>query len=659
MRGSDFEVCYALQGVVRYASVKGGQPFRITSSRFAELQEANEAVVLDPDLHAEHEVTKADESNYVIAKMGQEAVHRGMRRIRYAEAATAELAHPNSQRELAAWIPGFARQIQDPAPPRPRAVSLWVRTLRTKGREALLNSEGKRGNRTLRFSPEIHFLILEAAEEFLKTEQRDVNDVLAHIVGSLAEQGKLTKDSEKVKVPSESTIRRIIKKIDPYLLTRIKHGPLAAEKAARAAGKVITSPAPLYLVQIDTHFLKVFVVDPDTGDVLGKPYLTCAFDVKTRCVVGIFISLLPASTATTLGAVRDMLSRPEKGLPGGIPIFLVPDNGVEFRNSGVERVATTLSIHFEPAMVRDPNGKAHVESFFRTLSNFLIQKLKGTTFSNPERRGEYDSETEAYATLGQIEEYVEFWIENEYHQSVHTGTGRIPIRMWEEETAKSKPMGLSKSDIDVIARSVYQCSVNNGRVRVEKNYYYSHALRTIEGQHKGKVTVLLNELDLDYVFVQHPFEKSTVIRADSVDHDYTRNLTLSEHNEAQKIKKQMTREDLRAIGKNASLLARWLLLQKIQKDSTMARSKIAKLTQGRGRRTHGKDVKSAPAGDETVRPSAVEQVMEQRRQSVTDMVPSPIPQESESKRIDAQDASQQSDAPRAVRPRSKIYRLEK
>lgn len=658
MRGSDFEVCFAHQGVVRYASVAGGMPYRITFSRFIELQAQNEAAVLKPELYAHDEIEKVADGNYSIVGLATDALRRGMRRVHYAEAAMAELVFPNSIKHIDAWLPTFAEQIKDPEPPKARAVSKWVNKLRTNGRDALLVSEKKRGNRTLRFSPEIHFLVLEAAETFMQAEQRDITDFMAHIAGRLAEQDLLTKDGEKVKIPSESTIRRIIRKIDPYLLLRIKKGPLAAERAARAAGKVIASPGPLHIVQIDTHFLKVFVVDPETGEILGVPYLACAFDVRTRCVVGMFISLMPASAATTLGAVRDMLSRPRDGLPGGIPIFLIPDNGVEFKNCAVLRVATNLLIHFEPAMVRDPNGKAHVESFFRTLSNFLIQKIKGTTFSNPDKRGDYESEKFAYATLEQVEKYVRYWVENEYHQRPHSGTGRIPIRMWEEETAKAKPDGLSKEEIDVIARTPYRCSINHGRVRVEKNYYYSHALVAIEKLHKGRVTVLLNELDLRNVCVEHPFEKNSFITADSVDPEYTRGLTLSEHAEAQKIKKQMTKDDLRAIGKNANLLARWQLLQMINKDSKMARSKIAKLTQGKGRLSHGKGVKSGAADDTTVLPSVVEQSLDQRRQPGIGMRKISDPSNVAPPHAQAGDDSGQTPAPDAGTANSTIYRLE-
>lgn len=600
MRGSEFEVCFAEIGIVRYAAVKGGKPHRIPFKRFYDLQREDEIKLTNPELHGQDAVNGAPS----LANLTDKELKKTMRCLRYAEGAVAELPFPNSVKHLKAWIPTFAKGLGDSVQPEPRTVSRWVYKYLRDGKDAFMWNQRKCGNRTLHFPPEIEILTLEATETFLSEEHRDGKDVLAYIVGKLAEQGLLTKDGTKIKIPSERTIRRHLNRIDPYLLTRIKKGVLAADKMARAAGKMITSPRPLHLVEIDTHFLKIFVIDPDTGEVLGKPYLTCAIDVRTRCIVGIFVSLLPASTTTTLAVVKDMLTRPIENLPGGVPVYIIPDNGVEFKNSGVERLFTKLCVHFEPAMVRDPNGKPHIESFFRTLSLFLIQKIKGTTFSNLEARGVYYSEGNAYATIEKIEEYVRDWVENEYHQRPHSGTGRVPIKHWEEETAKSKPMSLTKEEVNALARRPYRCRINRGQVRAEKLDYYSHALSTIEDSYKGSVTVLVNEMDLKDVLVEHPFEKSTLITADSVDPEYTRGLSMWEHEEAQKIKAQMTEKDLKAVGKYASLLARYRLLQKLQKDSTFARSKIAKLTQGKGRLSQ--DPEDCKFEDAVIQTSALE-----------------------------------------------------
>ncbi|WP_148715520.1 DDE-type integrase/transposase/recombinase [Chitinolyticbacter meiyuanensis] len=579
LRGAEFEVAYVGFGAVRYAAVCGGKQYRVTQGRFIELQTEGELTVLNADLWRQ----QVNAGLPTLATLNEDEFNAAIRQLKYAETALMVLPHPNSIRLLTEWIPEFAQSIQDNRAPSARTVSSWVKKLAEDGKDAFMAPTRRRGNRSLRFSPEIEVLLLSAVDSFLVEEHRDSKDVLAYIVGHLAEQNLLTKDGSKVKVPSERTIRRKLAAIDPFLLIRIKKGHIAAEQAARAAGKNITSPRPLYIVQIDTHYLDIFVVDPDTMEILGRPYLVCAKDVHTRCVVGTFISMFPPSATTTLGAIKDMLTRPNRGLPGGICVVLIPDNGVDFKNSGVVRVCSKLGINFQPAEVRDPNDKAHVESFFRTLTLFLIQKIKGTTFSNPKARGDYPSEKRAFATLDQLTGYINFWIENEYHVRPHSMTGRAPIRMWEESTARAKPLALLEVEADAISRRPKRCAIGKGRVRVHHEYYYSHALKTLEQTYDGLVTVLYDELDMEHVFVEHPYEKGVLIQADSINPEYTHGLTLWQHEEARKLKAKMTQQDITALGQYADVLARYQLLQTIQKDSQRAKRKLAKLTQGKGR----------------------------------------------------------------------------
>ncbi len=610
--GSEFEVTFTEMGMMRYASTKGGNICRITFDRFRDLQKKEEITVVNPELHSKDLVAGGHSS---IANLTESEVELTMLKLRYAEAATVELIYPNSIEKLKDWIPTFAERMKDKSPPKPRTVSSWVRKLRLDGKEALIAQTTNSGNRTLRFSPEMQMLILEAVDSFMQQENRDSNDVLSFIVGKLAEQNLLTKDGAKVVIPNIRTIRRQLNRIDPYLLVRIKKGVIVAEKMARAAGKKIISPRAMQIVEIDTHFMDVFVIDPDTGEVLGSPYLACAICIRTRCIVGMFISLYPASTVTTLAVMKDMLTRPKFGLPGGIPVYLVPDNGVEFKNSAVERVASKLKIIFEPAEIRDPNDKPHIESFFRTLTFTVIQKIKGTTFSNLGERDTYDSEGNAYATLEQIEEYVRDYTENEYHQRPHSQTGRIPIQMWKEETERSQPISFTKEEVDILLRRPYKCSINKGQVRQFKLTWFSHALRTLEAKHKEKVTVLIDELDLSKVYVEHPDEKGTLILAESTEPEYTTGLSMWEHEQAQNQKKEMTEKDLKAVGKYANLLARNQFLLKIQKDSKSARSKIARLTNGKGKFSSRPDQRDEVESD-SIPPSTLDS---QRHNEITNL----------------------------------------
>jgi transposase InsO family protein len=138
--------------------------------------------------------------------------------------------------------------------------------------------------------------------------------------------------------PTLRTIQRRIAILDPYVVLRAKQGTRAANNALKAADEKIISPFFTSLVEIDTHTLDIFIIESESKQVLGRPFLTCAIDVHTRCIVGYYLCMLPANATKTLAVLKQMLLRAHQGLPGGLPSLIIPDNGVEFKNTTFSRV---------------------------------------------------------------------------------------------------------------------------------------------------------------------------------------------------------------------------------------------------------------------------------------------------------------------------------
>lgn len=576
IHGSQFEVTYVAAGMVRYAASAGGKPHRIPYERFMEMQASGTLQILNSEL----ERMSADGIDRKLPELDQRGMRAMVRHARYVEAAVTQLSHPRSLKRLEKLIPVLAAEFADADPPAPRTVAWWVQKYfqESKAVTAFMPRGHLRGNRTLRFSPQVEMLITEGIQQvYLLPERRHAKDVLAYLVGKLAEQGLLDARSAVIKLPSLRTIERRIKDLDPYVITMAKRGKVAADRVARAAGRQILSPRAMFLVQIDTHYLDILLIDPETGEAIGRPYLVCIIDVYTRAVVGVYISMFPPSATTTLAAIKDMLTR------WGIPVRIIPDNGVDFKNSAFVRLCGLLGIIIVPAEIRDPNDKAHIESFFRTLTYFLTQKLTGTTFSCPIDRGEYDSRRRATLMLERLQEYILEWINEVYHKTIHTRTGRAPILAWDDATKGWLAPTFSTEEINAIARWPWERSIHKGRVLIDGIEYFSHALATLEAMGEARVTVLVDELDLHTVYVEHPSERGTLILAESTNPDYTQGLTWYAHQEVKKLRKEMTKSDLQRLGQYAYLLAWWRLLEKIQTDSTLAKRQIAKLTNGKGR----------------------------------------------------------------------------
>ncbi|CAO0823663.1 transposase [Desulfarculales bacterium] len=94
----------------------------------------------------------------------------------------------------------------------------------------------------------------------------------------------------------------------------------------------------------------------------------------------------------------------------GLPRKLYLDNGPAFRFHHLEEITASLGIAlvFSPPYV--PQGKGKIEGLFRTVRSQLLPGLKGDT-------------------LRDINEALECWIRDVYHQRKHLGTGQAPCNV--------------------------------------------------------------------------------------------------------------------------------------------------------------------------------------------------------------------------------------
>jgi putative transposase len=572
--GAHFEVTIVHAGMVRYAATAGGRQHRIQLVEFRKLRRAG---LLLPSNDSPPSVEQ-EAAPVPLSTMSAVESRGTIRTRRYVSAAITELSSPRSLTALVSVIASTSALIEDGKPPSPRTVARWVKK-HLENRPLVATGRRSSGNRTLRFTPDVELKFLEALPVYLTPEHRECKDVRDTLIGLLAEGNLLSSDGKPVKVMSLRTVQRRIRKLDPFEVVRARKGPQAALRFARASGTKIISPRPLLFVMIDTHCVDVLVIDPDTGEIIGRPYLVCILDVRTRAIVGFHVSMRAPSAITTLAAMKSMLRRGNHGLPGGVPISVTPDNGVEFANTPVQRLWGHLNCIVEPAQKADPNGKANLESFFRTYERALVHKLTGTTFSNPTERGNYPSADRARFTLTQIRDFTAEWIDSVYHCTVHTQTGRAPAIMFEQEMKGIPTVSLSDEDIDAIVRRPVQCTINDGQVRIDYIDYYSHALRTLEMQGERKVVASIDDDDLNSVLVEHPTERGVLILAESTNPAYTCGLSFDEHRAARKIREGFSQGDLQALGPYAAELSRWHLMKRIHSESVQAAREIQRLRQ--------------------------------------------------------------------------------
>ncbi len=90
------------------------------------------------------------------------------------------------------------------------------------------------------------------------------------------------------------------------------------------------------------------LVTPPRGTRPRKPWVTLFLDCYSRLIMGWALSLRP-DCATVLAALRrGLVVDPERGPFGGVPRVLVPDNGLEFATTALERVCGVLGTTLDP-----------------------------------------------------------------------------------------------------------------------------------------------------------------------------------------------------------------------------------------------------------------------------------------------------------------------
>ena len=238
--------------------------------------------------------------------------------------------------------------------------------------------------------------------------------------------------------PSRGSVVRRISRLDPLESTRRREGADAARAREPAGGVPPPVTGVLEQVQIDHTVVDLVVVDERHRLPIGRPYVTAAIDVFSRCLVGLVVTL-EAPSATSVGLClahmvtdkRAWLERLDVETPwpmSGKPAELYLDNAAEFKSEALRRGCEQHGI----ALRYRPPGQPHfggiVERVIGTLMR-LVHELPGTTYSNPAQRGDYDADARACLTLGELQRWLAVAVAG-YHGQVHGTTRQTPAARW-------------------------------------------------------------------------------------------------------------------------------------------------------------------------------------------------------------------------------------
>ena len=309
-----------------------------------------------------------------------------------------------------------------------RGLQRKSQALRERGAFALIDGRGKHDNHRKAIDDYV-FGIFE--NFYLDQSQKSIRKCMELTVLQL----KRREMEDLLPLPSETTFAREIE----------RSVPIPVLKFYRLGDKKMRDECSMYIRRTyrDLNSNDIWVCDNHTFDVfineegVKKParvYLTGFLDVRSRKMVGWYVTTSPSSDAT-LTALRRGIER------YGIPKVIYSDTGREFLTHdiggrGFRKSAQTehepptilqhLGIEFRTALVRNARAKIIERAFLDVKNDF--SKLfdgytGGTILERPERLKKIGKDAENFILREEFVKYVDIFIQGYFNKRSHFGEG--------------------------------------------------------------------------------------------------------------------------------------------------------------------------------------------------------------------------------------------
>lgn len=363
----------------------------------------------------------------------------------------------------------------------------WLKQYQKSGLLTDLMTSERVDKGTKKLSSEVEAIIQQVIQaDYLNAQKKRASVVCREVSRICHERGL---DS-----PNSVTIYNRIKTVKGKEADKKREGKKAAQQFDSLHGGTIEAKWPLSVVEMDHTLLDIILCDEQHRLPIGRPYITLAFDVYSRMVLGFYISFDPAgSLSSGLCLSHAMLDKSmwlaKTEVIGDWPCWglidkLHMDNANEFRGNMIKKACQQYGITVEWRPVARPHFGAHIERYLGTMAK-EIHNLPGTTFSNVRQRGEYNSEGKAVMTLPELEAWITEYIVNYYHHQFHSGIDSTPFARYQKgilgdatTPGKGLPRRVSNPErfrLDFMP--FFEATVQRYGVRQENIFYFHDVLR--------------------------------------------------------------------------------------------------------------------------------------------------------------------------------------
>lgn len=223
------------------------------------------------------------------------------------------------------------------------------------------------------------------------------------------------------RAPSYSTVRDIVRDLDPALVTLALEGPASYRDKHELVFRR-RADRPNQTWQSDHTELDLLIVGADGKP--DRPWLTTVLDDHSRAICGYMVFTGAPSAMNTALALRQAIWR--KTDPAwamcGIPDVLHVDHGSDFTSHHLERTAIALHIRIIHSTVGRPQGRGKIERFFRTINTELLATLPG-------HLGRGSRNPKPILTLTELDRAIGAFIAT-YNDRTHSELGISPKAAW-------------------------------------------------------------------------------------------------------------------------------------------------------------------------------------------------------------------------------------
>lgn len=275
-------------------------------------------------------------------------------------------------------------------------------------------------------------VIAETIDDFYLRRERPTPAQLYERVGALCRE-------QSISIPAKATVRRRLKHYNNRESQRRRVGSKKAKYTFEPMPGHVEVSQSLERVEIDHSPMDVIARSDDPlCDYVGRPWVTLAIDVYTRCVLGLHIGFEPPSILSVAlcltDAVRKKSPLDEVGVPldwpmCGVPHEIVVDNGRDFISAAFKRGCEEHNIILTYRPIGSPHYGGTIERLIGTMVG-RCHLLPGTTKNSTKAKGDYDSVKHASLTLKQARVWFIEQLLGQYHLSEHRTLRIPPFEAW-------------------------------------------------------------------------------------------------------------------------------------------------------------------------------------------------------------------------------------